>query len=101
MVNRNGWMTGLRGLLLIGLVAITSPQLVWGQKVSGSISGTVVDSSGALVPGATIVITNVDTNVTVFHGATDNAGRYVAPSVQPGNYTIKASRAGFGTEARL
>jgi len=101
MVKRNGWMTGLRGLLLIGLVAMTCPQLVWGQKVSGSISGTVVDSSGALVPGAAIVITNVDTNVTVFQGATDDAGRYVAPSVQPGNYTIKASRTGFGTEARL
>lgn len=100
MVKRNGWMNGLRSLLLIGVVAITCPQLVWGQKTSGSISGTVVDPSGAVVPGTSIVVTNVDTNVEVFRSATDEAGRYVAPSVQPGNYIVTASHAGFRTDVR-
>ena len=95
-----GFKGVMAGLSLVAVLVCIGPQLVWGQKVSGSISGSVVDTSGAAVPDTSIVITNADTNVDVFKTKTDEAGRYVAPSVLPGNYIITASRTGFNTEVR-
>ncbi len=58
--------------------------------------GTVKDSSGALIPGATVRITSKETGVerTIL---TDDAGRFEAPSLPVGHYTITASKVGFRT----
>jgi hypothetical protein len=64
------------------------------QSVLGSISGTVRDSSGAVVPKAKVVLHRVETNTdrTV---TTDNAGNYNAINVEAGTYDITTTAGGF------
>jgi outer membrane receptor protein involved in Fe transport len=66
----------------------------YGQATTGSFLGTITDSTGAALPGATLVIQNQDTGVsrTV---QSDEAGRYSARALNPGNYQITASLDGF------
>jgi hypothetical protein len=54
---------------------------------SGTITGTVTETTGAVVPSVAVVITDTDTNVARTL-ATDGAGTYVAPFLQPGNYEV-------------
>ena len=67
---------------------------------AGTINGTIMDTSHAVVPGAAITVTNVDTGIN--HSYTsDSAGLFVAPFLQPGHYKVSASAAGFSAvEAR-
>src|SRR5471032_1721170 len=65
-----------------------------GQVAAGEITGVVRDPAGAAVPGATVTITSVDTNlqrVVVSSGE----GVYTAPSLAPGNYRVDVERTGF------
>ena len=66
------------------------------QGLFGSISGTVIDPSGGVVAGATVKVTNIDTNVTTTW-KTNSAGVYIATSLNPGNYRVEASMTGFKT----
>ena len=80
-------------LLAAGTISVTAA----GQVVStngGSIQGTVTDPTGAVVPGATVTVTNPDTGYakTV---TTDNAGLFVVGPLNPGNYQEKISASGF------
>jgi hypothetical protein len=69
---------------------------LWAQIGTGSIRGAVTDPSGAVVAGATVTLTNTGTG-----GAnkltTDTDGRYVAPGLAVGRYTIQAQAEGFET----
>jgi Carboxypeptidase regulatory-like domain/TonB dependent receptor len=67
----------------------------WAQFTSG-FQGTVTDRSGAIVPGVTIRVLNVDTGVTREVTSSDS-GVYVVPSLNPGTYRLEASRDGFVT----
>lgn len=80
-------------LLLIPLFAAAAE----GQIVGASISGTVRDTTGALVPGATVAIHNVETGGTRTV-TSDSEGRYAAPSVPVGSYSVAASREGFSAQ---
>ena len=66
----------------------------FGQSTRGSISGTVQDSSQAVLSGATVTVTNVETGIksTV---TTNNAGTYNVPGLQSGVYTVAAEMTGF------
>jgi hypothetical protein len=61
---------------------------------AGSISGTVSDINHAVIPNATVTITDVDTGV-VHTFTTNGAGIYRAPFLIPGHYTVTASASGF------
>jgi hypothetical protein len=62
---------------------------------AGTITGTVEDAAQAVIPGATVTVTNVDTNVV--HTYTSNAaGLYTAPFLQPGHYKLSAKATSFG-----
>src|SRR5262249_34665991 len=63
---------------------------------SSSIRGTVLDSSGAVLPGATITATNVATGVATTRQATD-AGVYVISPLPPGEYRVTVTLDGFRT----
>ncbi len=79
------------------LVIAVSAVLVFPQaSTSGSISGTVKDASGGVVPGAEVVITDQATEVkrTVI---TDDAGFYTAPNTPVGTYSVSVSMPGFKT----
>jgi hypothetical protein len=75
--------------------------VVFGQSSAGtgSILGVVTDPSGAVVPEAEVTVRNVDTNVA--RTVTSNeAGRYEVVALQPGEYEVRAAKAGFATLVR-
>ena len=88
------------GTFLLAIVAFAMfVTLSNAQVTTGTISGTVSDSSGAVLPGAKIEILNEGTGAvrTVNTGAD---GHYSAPSLGVGNYRITASMTGFKNEIR-
>jgi len=78
---------------LLAFVAFTATALC-AQEFRATISGVVADPTGAVVPGASIVVTESQTG-TVNHTVSDAAGQYVMPFLAPGDYSITASAAGF------
>ncbi len=79
-------------------IAILGPPLL-AQSGRGTITGTVVDSSGAVVPGADVTATNTQTGGT-FKAVTTDVGLYRIPYVEPGTYRITAAMTGFKTAVR-
>lgn len=83
--------------LYLGIFALALALLCTGYLFAGvtaSVSGTITDSSGAVVPGATVVATNVDTAIT-FTAQTNADGYYSFPTLPLGNYTIDITKTGF------
>lgn len=72
----------------------------WAQVVGGSISGTVRDTTGAAVSGATVIFRNVETGATRSL-TSDGQGRYAAPSLPVGVYSITGSHEGFDAQTRV
>ena len=66
---------------------------------NAEFAGTVRDASGAVIPGATVKLTNEATGV-VFSRTTDGQGIYAFPSIQPGLYDISVAAQGFESETR-
>ncbi len=89
-----GLWTVLCGALLFSL----TPQLAWPQLSTGTISGTVTDNSGAVVPGATITIVNEGTNATVTVSSNSD-GTFASAAVPVGVYTVTVTKQGFKTHA--
>jgi len=81
-------------LALACLMAIFSALDVCAQSAVGSVRGTVLDSSGAVVPNVPITLTNTATGVPLQTQSND-AGIYVFPSVIPGAYKIEAQSTGM------
>jgi hypothetical protein len=69
------------------------------QDTTGTILGTVTDASGAVLPGVTVTVKNIDTSQarTI---VSDAAGSYRAALLPPGRYEITAQLAGFQTMVR-
>lgn len=82
---------------LIALLLVHT--FAFGQSITGTITGTVTDSSGAAVPGARVTIANTDTNMTVTV-ETDAAGNYTATLLPRGNYALEVTATGFKKFAR-
>ena len=70
--------------------------IIWAQ---GTISGTVKDSGGAVLTGATVTILNEGTAISRTLES-DSTGRYSAPQLRPGTYSVTGTVAGFRTEVR-
>ena len=68
---------------------------VWGQSTA-SISGTVTDPSGAVIPNAQVTIHSLATGLDRVV-STDSAGLYAVPSLIPGDYKVQATARGFST----
>ena len=89
------WSAKLAGvctllLLLCGLTGQGLAQIAG----TGTIQGTVTDSTGAIIPGAQVTITNVLTNV-VHPQTTTGSGFYSVGGLQPGKYSVKVAAPGF------
>ena len=81
------------------LFALLLPCYVRAQVAGARVSGTVADTSGAVIPNAKVVIKNTATGIT--RELTSNAeGYYSAPNILPGKYEVTVSAAGFNTEVR-
>ncbi|HEU4939605.1 MAG TPA: carboxypeptidase-like regulatory domain-containing protein, partial [Vicinamibacterales bacterium] len=79
-------------LLLIALCAC--PLAASAQQETATITGSVKDQTGAIVPKATVTVTNTQTNISVKTEA-DEAGFYIIPSLRPGEYSVTAESSGF------
>ncbi len=77
----------LTGFLLFGCVA-------WGQDARGQILGRVTDPSGAVVAGTSVEAVNTATNVRTVT-RTNEAGDYILPFLNPGDYSVKVTATGF------
>jgi hypothetical protein len=87
----------LRTLLVLLLCAL--PAAAFAQQETATISGTITDATGAIVPNAVVIVTNVQTGISVRTEATE-AGTYVVPSLRPGDYSIAVERKGFQKTVR-
>ena len=95
---RKAQLNVFKSKVLLLLAALVMPFCTciaaMGQATSGSVSGIVQDSSGAVVPGATVTISDVAKGTkSVTH--TDSAGSYAFRSLIPGTYTISVEMVGF------
>jgi len=70
--------------------------MAFAQSERGTITGVVRDSSGAVVPGARVTITNEATNVNLTANS-NGAGEYTIPNLQAGTYTVRVTKEGFRT----
>src|SRR5271156_176367 len=96
--SRLRFLTGIRAFLVLLLVFATSLPL-FSQSYTGRILGSVHDKSDAAMVGVSVVITDVQRDVTRTV-LTDDAGEYVAPDLLPGTYKIVAQAKGFKTYQR-
>ncbi|HET6929217.1 MAG TPA: TonB-dependent receptor [Candidatus Acidoferrum sp.] len=76
------------------LCLLVFPGVLPAQTETASVSGTIVDRSGGLVPGVQVIVINTDTNEK-YESKTNSAGVYNVPSVKPGHYRILVSKQGF------
>ena len=79
-------------IALIAVLFTTAP--FHGQTVSGTVTGTITDPSGAIVPNVAVKVTNTDTHQ-VRTGATNSTGFFSIPALPPGPYTVDATANGF------
>jgi hypothetical protein len=80
---------------LLAVLVLCVPRIS-AQGLFGTINGVVTDPSGAVVPAATVKVTNIQTNV-VTTLTTNNVGAYNATSLNPGIYNVQAEAQGFKT----
>ena len=83
--------------ILVVVLLTAVPQAKSQQQAT--LSGIISDPSGAVVPGASIRVTNVDTQVTTT-AVTNPTGYYLVVNLTPGTYTIAAQKEGFKTATR-
>ena len=79
-------------LYLSAIIMMASPLIA--QKDTASLEGRAVDSSGAVVPSASVSAVDVDTNFT-YHVVSDSAGQWTISPVRIGRYRVTVSAAGF------
>ena len=84
---------GLSALLLV-LVVAGAWSHAFGQSTFGSILGTVTDSTGAVIPDATVTLTNLETRETRT-SRSDSNGNYQFPNLLPGAYSVVFEKGGF------
>jgi len=79
-----------RALLLVLFIA----GLSFGQSPRGTLTGTVSDKSGAVIPNARVVVTATATNTTSTTDSGDS-GVFTVPNLSPGSYSVRVDKAGF------
>src|SRR5580693_1097216 len=89
------WVRGAVWLVLLMVGSV----LARAQEVSGSISGTVVDATGASVNGAKVTLTNTDREYVERTVTTNKAGFYTATSLPLGTYSVTFAIKGFKTSS--
>ena len=91
--------TTLSRMALCLAILLTFAASATAQEENGSISGTVTDSTGAAVKGATVTLTNTDRGEDIRTVTTSSAGFYTGTSLPLGTYTVKISSNGFKSDS--
>src|SRR5215470_10596111 len=84
----------MRRIFAAGLVLFVFSALVFSQSTSATVSGTVQDGTGAVLPGVEVTAKNNGTGVTT-NVITNESGAYSFANLAPGTYTVGASLPGF------
>jgi hypothetical protein len=94
MTRLAGWMRIALCSVFVAMTTLTAPTQ---DMTTGSISGTITDSTGALIKGAAVKLTNTDRNAVVRTVTTNGRGYYTATSLPLGHYKVEISDSGFKT----
>ena len=90
---RRSWVS----ILLAAMVLlVTLAPKAGGQGITGSITGTVTDPTGAPIAGASVTVREVDTNA-VRVETTSDAGTYTVTQLAPGKYSVTVDKTAFKT----
>lgn len=89
----------LAGIALVGLLALASASSLGAQTTTGSVSGTVQDAQGGVLPGVAVTLTSRSQG-TAQTTVTDGEGRFVFPVVRPDTYSLQLALEGFKTLER-
>ena len=90
----------MKRLALVALLlALAAPRAVFAQVDRATVSGIIKDAGGAVLPGATVTVTNLATNVSTQQTTTDT-GSYLVVNLIPGRYQIDVELAGFKKSRR-
>lgn len=81
------------------IAAMSIAAALFGQGYFGSISGDLTDPSGAVVPGAKVVLADQAKGFT-FNTTSDDSGRYLFASIPPGTYSVSVEKEGFAKSVR-
>jgi outer membrane receptor protein involved in Fe transport len=81
-------------MLATAIIIAGSPRIASAQAVRGELLGNITDESGLALPGATVTITEVNTNITTTT-VTNESGYYIFPSLKDGTYKVVAELSGF------
>src|SRR6266545_1223635 len=82
------------GAQAITVGAIIMSAICWGQETRASITGRVTDPQGATIPGAVVIVSNVETNV-ISRSSTNQTGYFEINLLNPGHYSLAVEAAGF------
>lgn len=85
-------------VLALALVAL-GPSVVHAQAVKGALVGNVIDEAGLPLPGVTVTITEVNTNIS-YAAVTNDSGYYVFSNLKDGTYRVAAELSGFKRTVR-
>jgi len=88
-----------RILLVCAVLLVLAVGISWSQESRGSITGKVVDPQGAVIPGATVIVTNTETNVSS-RRETNLTGYFEVSLLNPGKYSVTAEAPGFKKSVR-
>ena len=81
-------------LLLLSLAVLSLAGLALGQGATGQLTGRVEDAAGAVVPGASVTVTNLATSAQR-QATTGEEGSFAVPLLPPGRYKVEVSAQGF------
>src|SRR5215467_13487480 len=98
LMSKKTWLAQLCLVALACICTLSTP-LAAQVSVAGSISGTVLDTSGAVIPGAAVTITDEGTGVKR-EVVTNASGGFVVVGLDPGSYSVSVSMTGFATKTR-
>jgi len=99
MNSRNTMVKTGRNFLYVCVLLLCTGAVALAQAGRGSISGTVTDPAGAVVPGAQVTLVNNATGAAQ-HTVTTSAGLYNFISLNPGGYKVTVSQTGFASAAQ-
>jgi Carboxypeptidase regulatory-like domain/TonB-dependent Receptor Plug Domain len=93
---RQSWLiSGLARTCIVASLGIALAHSSYAQSTTGTILGTVVDKSGAVIPNAKVTIRNIEKGTVARVVTTDHNGNYQAPTMPVGTYSVTVSAAGF------
>lgn len=95
MIGKMRWLA-LGAGVAFACALVGAPAALRAQSTFGTLLGTVKDTSGAVIPGASVIVTNTDEGSTR-SATTDESGNYELVDTKAGHYSVRVSKSGFQT----